>query len=211
MKIRLLLVALIAALMGMSYWISSTESKPERIEVGKQALPPSTKKLKNATMAPGRVVELHTTKGEIDFVLFEKDCPKTAGRIAKLVQNGAYNGVKFPRVENWLIQTDESKKSVQPMGCEILEGLTHAKGTVGMARADNNYNSNTSIFYILLEPQPGLDMEYTNFGRLINGMDVALKIKKNDSIISARVRPFTSLDKKRFNEVLRIEAERRVE
>jgi cyclophilin family peptidyl-prolyl cis-trans isomerase len=73
---------------------------------------------------------------------------------------------------------------------------------------DKDYSSNTSVFYILKEPQFNLDGEYTVFGRLIKGMDVVLNMTNRDYIVSARIRPFTKTDKKAFDEVLRIEAER---
>ena len=199
------IVLLMAGFVGAQIWINQTPNKLERVELPQ---PPTYKK---ATLTPGRVVELHTSKGEIDFVLFEKDCPKTTKRIADLVQKGCYNGIKFPRVENWVIQTDACKETVKPMGIEVRDGLSHAKGAVGMARVGNDLNSNTSIFYILLDPQTSLDQLYTVFGRLINGMDVAMKLKKNDVIKSAIVRPLTKADKKKFYAILTIEAERKTE
>lgn len=171
---------------------------------------PAQEKLKTATKEPGRVVVLNTTRGKITFVLYEKDCPKTTSRIAKLVIAGAYNGVTFPRVENWVIQTGKAKQQVTPMGIEIAKGLTHAKGTVGMARAAN-VNTNTSVFYIALEPAYHLDFMYTSFGRVIDGMDVAMKIRTGDVIKTATIRPITDTDKKRFYDVLKVESERRTQ
>ncbi len=160
-----------------------------------------------ATMEPGRVIEIKTTKGLIVFTLFEKDCPITTSRIADLVRQGLYDGVKWPRVEGWVIQTAEAKSPVPGIGLELAEGLRNAKGAVGMARTDD-VNSNTSVFYILKEPQPSLDMKYTIFGRLLYGMDVAMKIRPTDSIITAKIRPLTDKDRKRLGEVLAMEVER---
>ena len=202
---RIAIILLVAGFVGAQMWLNKTPDELERVKLP----PPPT--YKKATLTPGRVVELHTSRGEIDFVLFEKDSPKTTKRIADLVQKGCYNGVKFSRVENWIIQTDECKEKVKPMGIEVREGLSHAKGAVGMARLGNDFNSNTSVFYILLDPQSGLDLQYTVFGRLISGMDVAMKMQKNDVIKSAEVRPLTEADKKKFYEMLTIEAERKTE
>jgi hypothetical protein len=159
MNIKLwgILVLLLIALGGASVMLSNqnTADQPERLKQ------PSTQsmnaamngqplaKAKKATKEPGRVVVLDTTRGKIEFVLYEKDCPKTTARITDLVQGGFYNGVIFPRVEDWVIQTDLAKKQVTPMGIEITDGLTHSAGTVGMARA-NDPNSNMSVFYITL-------------------------------------------------------------
>ena len=213
----LLFVVIAAALVGyaaISKRITDTahNDEPRREEL-KQQLPSSASApAKEATLNPGRVVQLHTNKGLIEFVLFEEDCPKTTERIANLVSKRAYDGVKFGRVEkNDLIQTDEARIKVKPMGCELLRGMRHAKGSVGMARIGGDYRSNTSQFYILLEPHPALDLEYTNFGRLINGMDVAMKIEVGDVIRKATLRELTDKDKKRFFEILRIESDRKTD
>ena len=210
MKLRIALIVLIAVLIGISAWLNGLPQGPERVQLP-LPVPPTEKKHKKATLTPGRVVQLQTVKGEIDFVLFEKDCPKTTARIIKLVEDGAYNRVAFTRVEkDTLIQTDLSRKKVETMGCEVADGLDNVKGAVGMARK-SSYDSVESSFYILLEPLAHLNQEYTVFGRLIKGMDVAMKIKKNDDIKSARIREFTPADRKLFDEVLRIEVERKVD
>ena len=213
-KVWILLALAVGGFAGVSHLLSRTTKgyKPQ-IEELKQQFPPSTRKdLKEATLSPGRVVQLNTSKGVIKFVLFEKDCPKTTKRIAELVDEGCYDHVKFGRVEkDTLIQTTKCKKDVPGMETELAKGMTHAKGSVGMARVGRDYESNTSAFYILLEPQPHLDMEYTNFGRLIRGMDVAMRIEEGDVIESAQVRPLTDADRQRFFEVLKIESDRRTD
>jgi peptidyl-prolyl cis-trans isomerase B (cyclophilin B) len=209
MKRWIVAAVLLVAMIAAYNWLLSDEIKPTRVEVVK---PPAPTPKKKATMEPGRVVELHTKKGNIDIVLFEKDCPKTTKRIADLIAEGAYNGVSFPRVErNVLIQTDQakSKHPIKPMHRELLDGLINTKGAVGMARTDD-VNSAKSVFYILIEPLPQLDFEYTIFGRLIRGMDVVTSIKKGDVIMSAKLRPPTEADKKALTHVLTIESERRV-
>lgn len=210
------LAVMIVALVGASIWVSKPEEGPRRVEVAgelervveKHSLEPKQDApIKEGKMNLGRVVTLDTNKGTIEFVLFEKDCPKTTRRIADLVSGGKYDGVKFWRVESFVIQTDDAKQQVPPMGCEVLKGLNNVKGTVAMARAQSP-DSNTSQFYILKEPQPHLDMSYTVFGRVIRGMDVVLGICPDDVIKRATIRPLTSADNKRFDEILTIQAER---
>ena len=213
-----LLAVLLVALGCMSWWLSVRQDGPERVpskipskeQLEQMNKPRAAPEAPKASKAPGRVVVLSTNRGVIEFVLYEKDCPKTTARIAELVGGGFYNGVKFPRVENWVIQTQPAKKQVTPMGIEIVNGLTHAKGAVGMARPSDP-NGNTSVFYIALEPAYHLDLQYTNFGRVTNGMDVAMKIKVGDVIKTAKLRPLTDADKKRFYEALKIESERKTQ
>ena len=210
MKRWILLIVLIAAMVGSYNWLNQTPTQLHKEEIAQKPTAEMLKSQTKATLTPGRVVELQTNKGNIDFVLFEKDCPLTTKRIAGLVAAGKYNGVKFPRVEGWVIQTDKAKADVKPMGIEVKRGLVHAKGAVGMARTSDP-NSNTSIFYILLDPQPGLNGQYTVFGRVIRGMDTVIKIKKGDVIRKATIRPLTAKDRKDFMEILKIEAERKTE
>lgn len=209
MSIRLwgILVLLLAALGGVSVFLSGLQTRPETVKLK----PPSEEtmkmataqqvELKTATKEPGRVAVVNTARGKIEFVLFEKDCPKTTARIVQLAENGFYDGTAFPRVEDWVIQTLPANREVAPMGVELTKGLSHVRGTVGMARAQDP-NSNTSVFYILLQPAPHLDSGYTNFGRVIRGMDVADKIQLNDQIKSVTVRPSTDSDKAALKKIL---------
>ncbi len=97
-----------------------------------------------------------------------------------------------------------------PIPLEVLKGLINTKGAVGMEYL-RDMNSATGSFYILIEPRRDLDYKYCVFGRLIKGMDVATRIVKDDIIKNARVRRFTSEDRKLFYKVLQIESERKVQ
>ena len=73
----------------------------------------------------------------------------------------------------------------------MARGSTAPKAT---ARTGDEVNperrSSGSQFYICLEPQPGLDGQYTIFGAVITGMDVVDKIKRGD-----RMKKLTLSDK----------------
>lgn len=217
-KLLGVVVLLLAGLLGSSIWLSNYQEskKPKKVDIASDSMKTLTEAEqkpipeRKATKKPGRVVVLNTTRGVMEFVLFEADCPKTTARIAELTEGGFYNGVHFPRVEDWVIQTETATKEVSPMGIEVVDGLTHAKGTVGMARSAD-INSNTSVFYITLEPAFHLDYEYTSFGRVIKGMDVAMKIQTGDMIKTATLRSLTEADKKSLDRVLKIESDRRTQ
>lgn len=202
------LAFLIVAFAGVSQSVNSVQTEHERIALGDHSHDHSEHADSGkATMEPGRVVSLDTSKGRIEFVLFEQDCPESTARIIEFAEKGYYDGVKFDRVEkNALIQIAEPDKNAAPICREVREGLINARGAVGMART-NNPDSATSVFYVLLEPWRHLDMEYTVFGRLISGMDVARKISIGDTIRKAKVRKLTGADRKRFDRVMQIEAE----
>jgi peptidyl-prolyl cis-trans isomerase B (cyclophilin B) len=62
--------------------------------------------------------------------------------------------------------------------------LPHDRGAVAMARLPDSVNpnrdSNGSQFYICVAPCPTLDGQYTVFGQVISGMDVADHISEQD-------------------------------
>ncbi|MGB0061526.1 peptidylprolyl isomerase, partial [Candidatus Binatus sp.] len=67
---------------------------------------------------------------------------------------------------------------------EINPNEHHLRGTLATARTGDDVNpkrdSSGSQFYICLEPQPGLDGQYTVFGGVIKGMEVVDQIQKGD-------------------------------
>jgi peptidylprolyl isomerase len=57
--------------------------------------------------------------------------------------------------------------------------LPHVRGTVSMARAGDP-NSANSQFFIVFYPRFALDRRYTNFGRVISGMDAVDRIERGE-------------------------------
>ena len=53
------------------------------------------------------------------------------------------------------------------------------RGIVGMARSQNPNSANRQ-FYIMLQPAPHLNNNYTDFRKVSSGMDVLSKIKRGD-------------------------------
>ncbi len=57
--------------------------------------------------------------------------------------------------------------------------MPHVRGTVSMARA-NDEDSANSQFFIVFYPRFALDMKYTNFGRVIQGMNIVDAIDRGE-------------------------------
>jgi cyclophilin family peptidyl-prolyl cis-trans isomerase len=144
-----------------------------------------------ATQTQEQVVVLDTSLGRIVIELDNFAAPKTCENFRKLVSDGFYNHTAFHRViPNFIIQGgDPNSKSVDrasygqggpgyTLPPEIK--LKHDRGAVAMARLPDSVNpqreSNGSQFYICVAPCPSLDDQYTIFGHVIKGMDVATKI-----------------------------------
>ena len=141
---------------------------------------------------PNRTAILETVKGTIKFELYEKEAPITTKNFIDLTNKGFYNGLIFHRVEpGFVIQGGDPKGngtggSDKTIPLEIAPSLTHKKGAVGMARSQDP-NSASSQFYICLEDAKFLDKNYAVFGQVIEGQDVASKIRKGDKILKATI------------------------
>jgi cyclophilin family peptidyl-prolyl cis-trans isomerase len=140
------------------------------------------------------VATIQTSKGNIVADLYPKDAPKTVNNFVFLARDGFYNGLTFHRVvPNFVIQGgDPSGNGSGGPGYDISPEIKdkHSKGALAMARKGGPAQttpSSGSQFYITLEPQPGLDGDYTVFGQVTQGMDVVQKIAVGDLIQSITI------------------------
>jgi cyclophilin family peptidyl-prolyl cis-trans isomerase len=125
-----------------------------------------------------------TDKGTMVFNLLPKVAPVTVNSFVYLARKGFYNGLTFHRVEpGFVIQGgDPLGNGGGGPGYSLpaeFNATKHITGTLAMARATDP-NSAGSQFYVTLAPAPSLDNQYTVFGQIVSGMDVALKIAKGD-------------------------------
>jgi cyclophilin family peptidyl-prolyl cis-trans isomerase len=134
-----------------------------------------------------KVAELHTTAGEIDIRFFPDKAPNHVKNFIDLAESGFYNGIKFHRIiPGFMIQGgDPNTKTGAPdtwgtggspnkLKAEFND-IKHVRGIVSMARTADP-NSASSQFFIMVAPAPSLDGQYTAFGKVIRGMEVADKI-----------------------------------
>lgn len=125
-----------------------------------------------------------TDKGAMVFSLLPQVAPQTVNSFVFLAREGFYNGLTFHRVEpGFVIQGGDPKgDGTGGPGYTLpaeFNATKHITGTLAMARAQDP-NSAGSQFYVTLAPQPFLDNQYTVFGQIVSGMDVALKIARGD-------------------------------
>jgi cyclophilin family peptidyl-prolyl cis-trans isomerase len=137
-------------------------------------------------------VVLETSMGNITIDLYEKDAPKHVGNFKKLVNSKFYEGTTFHRViPGFMIQGGDPNSKDNDRTNDGLGGpgftisaeikLKHEKGSVAAARLGDAQNpkreSSGSQFYIVTGEASHLDGQYTVFGKVIKGMDVAEKIQ----------------------------------
>ncbi len=111
--------------------------------------------------------------------------PHHVERIKTLARQGFYDGVIFHRViDGFMAQTGDPTGTGQggsqlPDLEEEFNPMPHVRGTVSMARASDE-NSANSQFFIVFYPKLALDRHYTNFGRVIAGMDAVDAIHRGE-------------------------------
>ena len=143
--------------------------------------------VKDGGKMSNKIAIIETGKGTIKLELYEDKAPITAKNFIELAGSGFYDGLTFHRYEpGFVIQGgdpngDGTGGSGKTIPLEINPALTHVKGAVAMARA-NNPNSASSQFYITLEDAHFLDGNYAVFGKVIEGMDVVGKLRAGDKM-----------------------------
>ena len=141
--------------------------------------------------AQEQVVVLETSLGRIVIELDDAAAPLTCKNFRKLVSTGFYDHTTFHRIiPQFMIQGGDpnSKSNDRVTHGQGGPGYTlppeiklkHDLGAVAMARLPDSVNpkreSNGSQFYICVAPCPSLDDQYTVFGHVIQGLDIATKI-----------------------------------
>ncbi|MGB7656023.1 MAG: peptidylprolyl isomerase [Novosphingobium sp.] len=181
MKIRLIA----AALMGLTLAASPLAAKPK-------AEPVAAPVQLNAYVDPDPshdpenilVLDL-SNGGRVLIRMMPSWAPGHVARIKELTRQGFYNGIIFHRViDGFMAQTGDptgtgTGGSQMPDLKAEFSYMPHVRGTVSMARTEQPDSAN-SQFFIVFYPRFALDHRYTNFGRVISGMDVVDAIQRGE-------------------------------
>jgi peptidyl-prolyl cis-trans isomerase B (cyclophilin B) len=136
--------------------------------------------------APQAIVE--TKFGSMEIRFFPDKAPKHVENFIKLAKSGFYDKTIFHRViPGFMIQggdpntKNEKDKAQYGMGGPghrvkaEFNDRPHVRGTVSMARTSDP-DSAGSQFFIVVKDTPHLNGQYTVFGEVVKGMEVADKI-----------------------------------
>tara|TARA_Y100000294_G_scaffold167644_1_gene177001 strand:+ start:675 stop:1226 length:552 start_codon:yes stop_codon:yes gene_type:complete len=130
---------------------------------------------------------IKTNLGTIKIKFLPKAAPGHVKNFKKLVKSGFYDNTTFHRViPGFMIQggdpnTKDDIRANDGMGGPgysikaEFNDISHKRGIVSMARS-RNPDSAGSQFFICVADSIFLDRQYTVFGKVIEGMDVADKI-----------------------------------
>ncbi|RJQ32632.1 MAG: peptidylprolyl isomerase [Actinobacteria bacterium] len=127
---------------------------------------------------------METSSGIIEIKLFAKEAPKTVNNFVYLSKEGYYDGTIFHRViKDFMIQGGDPKGTgTGGPGYEFEDEINKIKLTQGkLAMANRGKNTNGSQFFIVTAKEtPWLDGKHTVFGEVTKGLDVVLKIGKEE-------------------------------
>ncbi len=137
---------------------------------------------------PAEIAIINTPHGDIKIRFFEDIAPKHVESFKKLTNKGFYDNTTFHRViPGFMIQggdpnsKDQSKRRLHGTGgpgytvpAEFSD-RNHIRGIVSAARGPNP-DSAGSQFFIVVADAPHLDGQYSAFGEVIEGMEVADQI-----------------------------------
>ncbi len=134
------------------------------------------------------IATIETVKGTIKIELHPEDAPNTVANFVTLAKKGFYDGLTFHRVvKGFVIQGgDPTGDGTGGPGYSIKnetnKKLRHVRGAVAMANAGRDTAG--SQFYIVIDkPAPFLDNgNYTLFGLVTEGQEVAEKIRVGDKM-----------------------------
>jgi cyclophilin family peptidyl-prolyl cis-trans isomerase len=131
---------------------------------------------------------IHTEHGEIVIQLMKDVAPRHVAHFVKTANARGYDKTTFHRIiPRGIIQggdpfsKDPKKASTYGQGgLGLLKAefsdAPFQRGVVAAARRPSSNDSGGSQFFILLADQPSLEGQYTVFGHVIAGMEVADKI-----------------------------------
>ena len=132
---------------------------------------------------------LQTDLGEITIKFFYDKAPRHVTNFVDLAASGFYDGTMWHRViPGFMIQGGDpnTKKAEDPMhpygtgasGKNVkaeFNDTPHTRGIVSMARSSSP-DSASSQFFIVVKDSAFLDNQYSAFGQVVSGMEVADKI-----------------------------------
>lgn len=141
---------------------------------------------------PENTLYLDLKDGRVVIELRPDLAPQHVARIKELARAGFYDGVVFHRViDGFMAQGgDPTGTGTGGSGKKLKAEFSkekHVRGTCSMARSSLP-NSADSQFFIMFEPAPSLNNQYSIWGRVVSGMDFVDSIKKGNSIANGIVK-----------------------
>lgn len=138
-----------------------------------------------------KVMIIDTPKGTIECRLADANAgvSNTIAHFEEKANSGFFDGLAFHRVEHWVVQGGDPTGTGSGGGKMPAEynNLHFDEGALGVARGPDRTRNSDCQFFIVKTDSRFLDGDYTNFGQVTSGMDVAKKIAIGDKMTKVRV------------------------
>lgn len=134
---------------------------------------------------------IKTNLGDIQVSFHGADSPKTVNNFLNLAQQGFYDGTKFHRViKDFMIQGGDPNSKLDDWSTHGTGGPGYrfadefnnhplVRGSLAMANAGPDTNG-SQFFIVTASTTPWLDGRHTNFGQVVNGLDIVEKIEATE-------------------------------
>lgn len=137
-------------------------------------------------MSNDQLVKLTTDNGFMLLELWPDVAPMHVEKFKERVSEGFYDGIPFHRViKGFMAQGGDGSFVGKEVDYTIpLEPSSrkHERGVLSAARTMVR-DSATTQFFIMFEPAPHLDGEYSAFGKVVKGLDVLDQIEQGDKMV----------------------------
>lgn len=137
------------------------------------------------SLEPENTIIMELRTGKVTMALRPDIAPNHVERIKTLARDGFYDGVPFHRVIPGFMAQGGDPTGTGTGGSDYanlraeFSSEPHVEGTLSMARTSDP-NSANSQFFIVFEPVPSLDAQYTVWGAVVDGMEHVHQIKQGE-------------------------------
>ena len=143
-----------------------------------------------AAQTPPKQAVVETSAGTFIIDLAPEAAPATVAYFTKQAESGAYDGTIFHRMVKYgMVQggdpltKDPARRALYGTGgLNMVKAEARApkmtRGSLAAVMVPGRPDSAGAQFFIVVVDQPGLDGQYTVFGRVSDGMDVVQKISE---------------------------------
>lgn len=199
------LIILLAIILGVTDWklpgtSTTITSSTNRSTNQSTTVPTYVSTILPAEQITGKQVHITTPKGDIIFSLDAAQSPIAVSNFVKLAGEGYYTGIKWHRVESWVIQGGDPQTkdaSISPNlwgtggpGYTIQdEPVTgeYLTGVVAMAKTAAPNSAGSQIF--ILKADTPLPKSYQIIGKVTSGLDVVQAIAVGDTMTTVVIEP----------------------
>lgn len=137
-----------------------------------------------------KTMTVDTPRGQIVIRLSDDASVRTTvAHFEQYANDGFFDGLTFHRVEPWVIQGGDPTGTGSGGGKMPAEynRLSFVRGAVGVARGTDRRLNSDCQWFVVKRDATGLDGDYTNFGTVTQGLDVADQIRIGDKMTRVRV------------------------